>query len=437
MKKLSILILVVLLSVSISNAQSSKMDFGGNLGTNYLVGDSPIEDSFISPNIGLFSIYRFSPKLSFKLQAGFGQLKTNFNSVKVTTNMIPIELVGMYYLKRGSSFLPFLHAGVGVMSFTLGANNFTSDRYYDGIFIGGTGFQMPVSPKLSFLASADLRYTTGDDFNIYNGGLGDGYFSVQGGLTYHFSKPEQFEKQKQQRQSEIIADLLDNPAAPATTQNQVADGSQDNFLDLIQLRSTVEELNNDLDKKNAQIEELKTLVKIKNQKISLYETQVAEAQNTTPQTTQRPREITEARRLTDQYAANPTLQNSNVKQRYDNAINNFNSRNYRAAIIEFTELSNEFPQNKLVGNFIYWIGESYFGMKNYSAAIEAFNNVIKHKTSPKNDDALLMAGIGYVKLGDGTKAKQKFEELLSKFPESEYSGKAKSYLQTLQTQVIS
>ena len=206
---------------------------------------------------------------------------------------------------------------------------------------------------------------------------------------------------------------------------------------MIQLRSTVEELNNDLDKKNAQIEELKTLVKIKNQKISLYETQVAEAQNTTPQTTQRPREITEARRLTDQYAANPTLQNSNVKQRYDNAINNFNSRNYRAAIIEFTELSNEFPQNKLVGNFIYWIGESYFGMKNYSAAIEAFNNVIKHKTSPKNDDALLMAGIGYVKLGDGTKAKQKFEELLSKFPESEYSGKAKSYLQTLQTQVIS
>ena len=163
---------------------------------------------------------------------------------------------------------------------------------------------------------------------------------------------------------------------------------------------------------------------------SIQNSEITEAQNN-PQNYQRP-SAPVTQRPAPQYTATQAPPNSTVKQRYDNALNNFNSRNYRAAIIEFTELSNEFPQNKLIGNFIYWIGESYYGMKNYSAAIEAFKNVTKHKTSHKYDDALLMAGISYLKLGDGTQAKLQFEELLDKFPNSEYSGKARRYLQSLQ-----
>jgi outer membrane protein assembly factor BamD (BamD/ComL family) len=48
-----------------------------------------------------------------------------------------------------------------------------------------------------------------------------------------------------------------------------------------------------------------------------------------------------------------------------------------------------------------------------------------------------MAGIAYLKLGNADKAAQKFQELLQKFPGSEYAGKARKLLKSIRRDVIS
>ena len=138
MKKFTFVLLAVFILADFALTQTfKKIDLGGNLGTNYLIGDSPIENSKISPNIGIFSIYRFSPRFSLKAQIGWGQLGVNFNGLSLKTSMIPVELIGMYSFNNNGKFMPFIHAGVGVLNFEV--NN--SNRFNDGIFIGGTGFK--------------------------------------------------------------------------------------------------------------------------------------------------------------------------------------------------------------------------------------------------------------------------------------------------------
>ena len=433
MKKISILLLVSFFLVSSSYSQFSKIDIGGNLGTNFLIGDSKLGDSQISPNLGIYTFYQHSPKLAFKLQFGYGQMKTKISGFPFKTSMIPVELIGIYSLADGDKFKPFVHAGLGVMNFKI--NN--STRFYDGIFIGGAGFKMPISPKFSFLLTADLRYTTGDDFDGSPvGNFKDGYFSLNGGLTYHLSKPQTFEKKPQIQKPAIVAgSLVEEAYSPPE--------KKDNFLEIIQLRSKIKKYKDELNEKIAQIEELKMLEMVKNQRISQFETQIADLQTKQLQTyaveNKEESPQPQVERPQPQNAETPALkQTYSVKQRYDNAIKNFNSRNYRATIMELTDLSNEHQNHKLASNFIYWIGECYVGLKSYSAAIEAFTNVTKKfKQSSKHDDALLMTGVSYLHMGESAKAKEVFEELLQKFPKSEYSKRANRYLQSINVQIIS
>ena len=71
-----------------------------------------------------------------------------------------------------------------------------SPRYFDGIFIGGGGFSAQISDNFSFMISADLRYTTSDQFNNIFSGINDGYFNFQTGISYNL-KPTVFQRLKQ------------------------------------------------------------------------------------------------------------------------------------------------------------------------------------------------------------------------------------------------
>jgi TolA-binding protein len=82
----------------------------------------------------------------------------------------------------------------------------------------------------------------------------------------------------------------------------------------------------------------------------------------------------------------------------------------------------------LVSNCHYWIGESYNGMGNYQQAIQEFSTVLRYSSSYKLDDALIMSGVCYLKLGDSATARQQFQELVSRYPESEYAPTAMRYL---------
>ncbi|MCJ7813222.1 tetratricopeptide repeat protein, partial [bacterium] len=67
-------------------------------------------------------------------------------------------------------------------------------------------------------------------------------------------------------------------------------------------------------------------------------------------------------------------------------------------------------------------------LQEYADAINAFRSVMQYQSSYKFDDALLMSGICYMKLGDNLTARDNFQQLVSRFPDSEYAPKAMRYL---------
>ncbi|HSE98093.1 MAG TPA: hypothetical protein VLD57_07450, partial [Blastocatellia bacterium] len=56
------------------------------------------------------------------------------------------------------------------------------------------------------------------------------------------------------------------------------------------------------------------------------------------------------------------------------------------------------PDHPLASNCQYWIGESYFGLGEYSKALAAFKQVSSHSGSPKRRDARIMMNRAYVKM---------------------------------------
>lgn len=130
-------------------------------------------------------------------------------------------------------------------------------------------------------------------------------------------------------------------------------------------------------------------------------------------------------------AAGPALGESEFKSRYQAALDRFHSRHFRDAISAFESLASSNPRNTLASNCHYWIGESYNAMGDYRAALNAFKTVLSYSSSYKLDDALIMSGLCYLKLGDSSTARTQFQELVSQYPQSEYAPKAMRYLGTL------
>ena len=169
------------------------------------------------------------------------------------------------------------------------------------------------------------------------------------------------------------------------------------------------------------------------------ETQIAELRDTTPETKPKILPLKQPEKQIVQ--TSPTEINKSttpqVKQKYDVALANFNDRNYNAVIIGMSDLLEKNSNHPLASNFTYWIGESYFALKNYGEALKSFTKVSTYKNSSKLDYAMYMEGRCFYNIGENNKAAQIFGEFLQKYPSSGLSAKAASYLQKVQRRIIS
>ena len=118
------------------------------------------------------------------------------------------------------------------------------------------------------------------------------------------------------------------------------------------------------------------------------------------------------------------------KELYQIAMNDLDQNNYEKATLKFKEiiykypLSNEGVQSEIMLGFIDYLG------LNYDEAIYKFNRVIKIYPSHKNIDYVYyMRAVSYFEQISGEnfdgknnmEAKKNFQELLNRFPESEYA----------------
>ena len=114
---------------------------------------------------------------------------------------------------------------------------------------------------------------------------------------------------------------------------------------------------------------------------------------------------------------------------YDNGMNNFNKRNYSAAVRSFDDLTKTYPKNKLASNAWFWKGESYYQMKNYGQAALAYQNVIEGSpNSSKAPSSYLKQGMSFLQLNKGAAAKQRFNELIKKYPSSPEARRARQVM---------
>ena len=117
--------------------------------------------------------------------------------------------------------------------------------------------------------------------------------------------------------------------------------------------------------------------------------------------------------------------------RYNEALALYQSRDYRSSLGLFDELLSTNANNSLIDNCQYWKGECYYGMGDYNQAIIEFQKVFTFSKSNKFDDAQLKLGMCYMMLGDTERARSELEKLLNDYPDSEYVGKAQSFLSRL------
>jgi tol-pal system protein YbgF len=132
-------------------------------------------------------------------------------------------------------------------------------------------------------------------------------------------------------------------------------------------------------------------------------------------------------------AAVPTLEkgteNPQAISGYNAALVEFEQDRYPEAIRALAEFVVKYPKHEYADNAVYWMGESYFRLREFDRAAEQFERVVRdYPTGNKVPDALLRAGASYLKLSKPLEAKKMFEKVVQEYPQSVAAQRAKSSL---------
>ena len=116
---------------------------------------------------------------------------------------------------------------------------------------------------------------------------------------------------------------------------------------------------------------------------------------------------------------------------YKEARRFFQEHRYRQAAHRFRQLLQVSQGHSLADNCQYWIGECYFAQGKYYQAIAEFTKVGAYDAADKKDDAQIMLGLAFIKLGEVQHAQSELDWLVSAFASSEYVSRAYRYLRQL------
>lgn len=120
-----------------------------------------------------------------------------------------------------------------------------------------------------------------------------------------------------------------------------------------------------------------------------------------------------------------SMRDGQAREVYDRYITAFKQGNFDAALQGFSQFLNEYPHSDLAANAQYWLGECYYGKKDYARAIEAFDRVkTAYPNSEKVPAALLKKGFAYLALKDRNRASSVWRQVVDGYPNSPEAGKA-------------
>jgi tol-pal system protein YbgF len=131
--------------------------------------------------------------------------------------------------------------------------------------------------------------------------------------------------------------------------------------------------------------------------------------------------------------AQPAAAASSAEMRaYEAAQNLRRIGNYQGAILSFQSFIKQYPKSPLASGAQYWIGDSFFNMKDFRTAITSQRLLLAtYPDSAKVPDALLNIASAQLEMGETAAARKTLDEILGKHPGSEAADKAKRRLANL------
>ncbi|GAC1577526.1 MAG: tol-pal system protein YbgF [Polyangiales bacterium] len=109
---------------------------------------------------------------------------------------------------------------------------------------------------------------------------------------------------------------------------------------------------------------------------------------------------------------------------YDAAFALIKAKKLKQALDAFAGFVLHYPDHPYVPNAIYWRGDCYFALGDFTTAAGQLEGLIaRFPASPKVPDALVKLGLSHKKLGSTAKARAAFDRLRKEFPLSEAAKK--------------
>ena len=117
---------------------------------------------------------------------------------------------------------------------------------------------------------------------------------------------------------------------------------------------------------------------------------------------------------------------------YEAAQQQRRNGNYQGAITSFQSFLGQYPKSALAHRAQYWIGDSYFNLRDYRNAIASQQKLIAaYPDSASAPDALLNIASSQAELGDNANARRSMDALVARYPGSEAAEKARRRMSTL------
>ena len=115
----------------------------------------------------------------------------------------------------------------------------------------------------------------------------------------------------------------------------------------------------------------------------------------------------------------PDVKTKSPEEIYQEGLDAINAGKNEEATDRFTSFLTKFPEHKLASNAQYWLGESYYGRKDYAKAAVAFaKGYEKYKDENKGADNILKLGLAMQMLGKKDEACTAFVSLEKEFPKA-------------------
>ncbi len=115
----------------------------------------------------------------------------------------------------------------------------------------------------------------------------------------------------------------------------------------------------------------------------------------------------------------------------ENAIKDFNNKEYHSSIQKLKSILERDRDQQINSEVLFFLAENYYRLQNYHSALIHYRQVSASPNNKRKDIAQAMIAECLMRLGELNEAKIAYQELITKYPQSEFIPKARKMLQQL------